>query len=75
MTFKQLQKSQCREGAEFVEITDKNEALNQINSKTSCCWGAGGKIGDTGWIQLAIPSPRSKGDIRTVFVCKESLIK
>jgi hypothetical protein len=58
----------------FVEVTDREQAISDINSRSSCCWGAGQKI-DGGWIQLASPSKRSKEDKRTVFVCKADLIK
>lgn len=75
ITFAQLQKNHMPAGSGYVEVTDRESALNDINSKCSMCWGAGAKIGDTGWIQLASPSKRSKNDIRTIFVCKESLIK
>jgi len=59
----------------FVEVTDKQAALDDIASKASCTWGAGYKFGDTGWIQLATPSKRHKEDIRTIFVCKASLLE
>ena len=73
--FSQLVKEYQVEGEGYVEVTNRQRALNDISSKTSCCWGAGFKIDQTGWIQLAKPSIQSKGDIRTVFVCKESLIR
>lgn len=75
ITFKELQKRYGTEGKLFVEVTDRQLALDDINSKTSCCWLAGRKLDDSGWIQLASPSIQNKGNIRTIFVCKESLIK
>ena len=72
MTFEQLQNTFASEN--LVEVTDRESALKDIASKTSCCWGAGGRITE-GWTQLASPSPQSKGDKRTVFVCKSSLIE
>lgn len=56
-----------------VEITDKEEALSNFQSKSSPCWGNGHMKG-TGWSVVAQPSIRSKGDKRTVFVCKTELI-
>ena len=60
----------------LCKVTDKEAALSDINSKTSCCWGAGREIKidgkPTGWIHLAAPSP-NRG-FRTYFVCKASLI-
>jgi hypothetical protein len=78
LTFKQLCKQYQGPDEKFVEVKSRKDALGDITSKTSCCWGAGFKFsefGDTGWIQLARPSPLHKGDITTVFVCKESLVK
>lgn len=73
MTIKQLQK-EYGAGKLFVEIADRSEAINQIDSKASCCWGAGQDIDGSGWVQLASPSPSSKNSKRTVFVCKKDLI-
>ena len=58
----------------LVEVTDRESALSDLASKTSACWGSG-PIGSTGWIQLATPSKQHRGDMQTVFVCKEELIK
>ena len=74
MTLNDLQKQHGNSEYAFVEITDKEDAMNQIRSKTACCWGSGGKIAP-GWIQLCSPAKQRKNDIRTVFVCRESLLK
>jgi hypothetical protein len=72
ISFEQLKKEYQHDNF-FVEVTNRQNALNDIASKTSCCWGAGFKFGDSGWIKLASPSARM-GQIRTVFVCKASLV-
>ena len=59
----------------FVEVTNRHRAIDDILSTSSCTWGAGYKFGETGWIQLATPSKHHKEDIRTIFVCKESLLE
>jgi len=74
ISFEELCEQYQSKNQGFVEITDRQSALNDIASKTSCCWGAGHKFGETGWIQLCSPSIQSKGDTRTIFVCKASLI-
>jgi len=61
----------------FVEITDKQDALKMVNSKTAACWDAGQAIGSTGWVTLAfdaIISPYSGVEKRVCFVCKSELI-
>lgn len=72
ISFKQLQKTY---GPGLVEVKSRKQALKDIRSTCSCTWGAGAKLGDSGWIALASPSPRSKGDIRTTFVCRASLVQ
>lgn len=57
-----------------IEILEKSVALNYLKSKLVVAWG-NGEIKGTGYYQLAIFSPEHKGDKRTVFVCKKSLIK
>ena len=74
ISFAKLCREYKTEGAGFVEITERADALSQINARTSSCWGAGRKIGDSGWIQLATPSAQSRGDLRTIFVCRASLV-
>jgi len=75
ITFKQLQTSyEKRYNKGFVEIKNRKMALNMIKSKTSCCWGAGHNIDDSGWICLASPSAVHAGDIPTLFVCKKTLL-
>lgn len=56
-----------------VEVKSKNQALSFFRSKMSDCWG-NGHVKDTGWSVVGQPSIRSKGDKRTVFVCKTALI-
>lgn len=57
-----------------VEITDSEQARGNFVSKTSCCWG--NKIyPDTGWAVVCQPSTQHVGDVRTVFVCKASLVE
>lgn len=75
ISFRQLRSDYEHVDERFVEIVDKSDALNQIQSKTSSCWGAGQIMGESGWIRLASPSKQSKGDTRTVFVCKKSLVE
>jgi len=59
----------------FVEVTDREQAISYLKSKCSCCWGGGGRrIGSTGWVMLAAPSPVEKDDQPISFVCKESLV-
>ena len=65
MTFQELKNSYENKDEGFVEITDKEDALTQLNSRMSCCWGAGSKYGDSGWIKLCSPSKQSSGDLRT----------
>lgn len=74
MTFKQLSKIYNTASQRLIEITNKAEAKTHIDSKAYCCWRAGEKIGDTGWIRLASPSLVSKNDVRPIFVCKASLV-
>ena len=79
ISFKQLQKRHQSEGSLFVEVTDKKDATNDIESTCSMCWGAGGMYIsedgiNSGWVTLASPSIQSKGDTRTIFVCKASLL-
>jgi hypothetical protein len=62
-------------GSDVVEITDRADALKDIASKTASCFGAGTPIGDTGWMQLASPSPHKKGVKPTIYVCKTSLLE
>jgi hypothetical protein len=57
----------------LVEVTDKDSAISDLKSKTSCCWGAG-RILEGGWVTLAKPSPRRKGEKATQFVCKLPLV-
>lgn len=62
----------------LVEVTDAAEVKKQMTSCCSDCWGAGRSIKSatdepTGWVELAKPSPQSKGDVRTIFVCKYEL--
>jgi hypothetical protein len=75
MTLQQLQKTWSDGMLRFVEIVDRGEAKKQVDCKCVCCWGSGKKIGDTDWVQLSSPSLRFPAKHRTVFVCKESLIK
>lgn len=72
---KELKKQYQLSHQRFVEVTDKQSALKDIASTASCTWGAGHKFGETGWIQLATPSPEHKGDTSIVFVCKASLLE
>lgn len=74
ISFGELKKKYQGHDEMLVEVTDRESALGDIASKTSCCWTAGRKIDDTGWIQLASPSKVHKEDIKTVFVCQASLI-
>ncbi len=60
-------------GENAVEVTDKKEALNYLQSRTISCWG-NGPVKGTGWTMLAHPSIRSKGDKRLVLVCRTNLI-
>tara|TARA_R110002074_G_scaffold24141_1_gene72200 strand:+ start:659 stop:901 length:243 start_codon:yes stop_codon:yes gene_type:complete len=73
-TFKQLKKEFETSERRFVQIKNEKEARKMLTSKASASWGAGQPIGKTGWIQLATPSTQSKGDRRTVFVCKTTLV-
>jgi hypothetical protein len=73
--FKELCNQYQSSNEGFVEVTDRQAALNDIKSTASCTWGAGQAFGDTGWIQLATPSKVHKNDIRTIFVCKASLLE
>lgn len=75
ISFKQLKKEYQTGDMCLIKVKSKKQALNDIQSKTSCCWNAGRKLGETGWVQLASPSKMSKNDKRTIFVCLESLIK
>lgn len=59
---------------QLVEVTQKDEALAMANSKASCSWGSG-PIGDTGYTQLAAPSPQTKTTKQIVFYCKSELLK
>lgn len=59
---------------QLVEITNKDDAIKQLNSKTSCCWGSGEPIGNTGFVTLASPSASSPTKKRLQFYCKASLI-
>lgn len=58
----------------LVEVKDKDQAIRDIQSKSSACWGAG-QILTGGWIALARPSPRRKGEKPTQFVCRHNLVK
>lgn len=73
-TLNQLQREYGERDVKFVEITDRADALSQINGRTAPCIGAGQRFGQTGWIQLASPSKQHREDTRTIFVCRESLI-
>lgn len=73
ITFEQLVGRYQGSGEVFYEITDKEQAISDLNSRTSCCWGTG-PIEKTGWVRLAAPAARSVGDVRTIFVCKASLV-
>jgi hypothetical protein len=57
LSFKQLQKKFQGKEEGLVEITNKKQAIGDIFSTTSCCWGAGAIIWDdginTGWVRLA----------------------
>lgn len=85
MSFEALQQAYSLEGLDsmlhrvppptFIEVTDRAEAVAMLASKTSECWGAGREIGDTGWIQLATPSPSHNGDHTIVFVCRAELVQ
>jgi len=54
-----------------VAVLDKGDKLidSIYGAKTSPCWGQG-PLGNTGYYQLAIFSPASKGDKQSVFICK-----
>lgn len=71
MKLSQLKKLYCGKGEHLCEIKSKKQALNDIFSRTSCCWGAGTLI-EGGWMRLAAPSGRNGH--RTIFVCKASLV-
>ena len=74
-TLKKLQ-SEWGGSRKLVEVTDREQALRQIKSACSCCWGGcGSRIGSTGWVQLAGPSPSLPGDPLIRFVCKAKLIE
>ena len=75
ITLGELQKTYGGESKGFVEITDRDQAVKQLESHASACWGSGGRFGTTGWVQLASPSPQHVGDKQTVFVCKASLVE
>lgn len=51
-------------GGKLIELTDKAEIKRQLESKTSCCWQAGTRLDDTGWVLLATDRPNQ-------FVCRE----
>jgi|WetSurMetagenome_2_1015567.scaffolds.fasta_scaffold469610_3 hypothetical protein len=55
----------------FVEVKDLEDARKQLNSKASCCWGAGENLGE-GFIKLCDPSPNPRQK-KIVFVCRKEL--
>lgn len=57
-----------------VEVTDPVQARKFYESKCSCCW-ANGPIKGTEWSIVCQPSTQSRGDKRTVFVCKTALLE
>jgi hypothetical protein len=59
--------------ANVVEVTDQAEIMKMIESKTSCCWGAGQVIAE-GWVQLCQPSRASENGKTVAFVCRQSNI-
>lgn len=75
ITLAQLNKLYASSDQQYVEVKNKKEALDMISSKTASCWHAGEKINDTGWTQLAISSPVSKGSPEVFFVCKNKLLE
>ncbi len=75
LSLEQLQREYGTSDSGFVEITDRAQAISDLESKTSCCWGAGFEYGNSGWIQLASPSKRHRDDKRTIFVCKKTLLE
>lgn len=58
----------------IAEEIDAERAKDLRQSRTACCWGQG-PIGETGYFQLARPSPQSAGDKRIVVVCKTALLE
>lgn len=60
----------------LLEIHDRAEARRYMDSKTSCCWGAGNKLDEEGeYIELCSPSRQHAGDKRLVIFCKADLLK
>lgn len=59
--------------ANVVEVTDQAEIKKMMESKTSCCWGAGQVIAE-GWVQLCQPSRPSINGKTVAFVCRQSNI-
>lgn len=49
-------------GDNLVPIANRSDIASMKASKASCCWLAGSRIGDTGWVQLCTDRPRT-------FVC------
>lgn len=56
-----------------VEITDQAEITKMIESKASCCWGAGQVINE-GWVQLCQHSKTTENDKNIVFICRQENI-
>lgn len=58
--------------ANVVIVIDERTIREMMDSKGSTSWGVGRDIEDA-WIQLSRLSPRSRGDLETIFVCEKSV--
>lgn len=56
--------------ANVVEVTDHAEIKKMMESKSSCCWGAGQVIAE-GWVQLCQPSRAAENGKTVTFVCRQ----
>jgi hypothetical protein len=58
----------------IIEVTNRDDALNMVHSKLSCCWANGVITHIPDYVCLSIQSPIHKGDKQPVFVCKTELV-
>ena len=70
-TLRQFADQYCGDAEHFTHVKDAEIIRTMASSKASCCWGCG-PVGSTGWVTLSQPSRRTKGELRQIFVCRQS---
>ena len=73
MKIKELETMYGCPNENFVEVTNKKQAINLLINEICCGW-RNGKLSNTGWTILAQLSPTSEKEKQIILVCKNTLL-